>query len=65
MAQSVERHIGNVEVTGPIPVSSFIQKIKNPLHLQGILLCLKMNKSTLEDMSPVKQMRKISFTVDF
>ena len=23
MAQSVERHIGNVEVTGPIPVSSF------------------------------------------
>ena len=24
MAQSVERHIGNVEVTGPIPVSSFI-----------------------------------------
>ena len=23
VAQSVERHIGNVEVTGPIPVSSF------------------------------------------
>ena len=26
MAQSVERHIGNVEVTGPIPVSSWIEE---------------------------------------
>ena len=26
VAQSVERHIGNVEVTGPIPVSSFSTK---------------------------------------
>ncbi len=26
MAQSVERRIGSAEVTGPIPVSSFITK---------------------------------------
>lgn len=26
IAQAVERHIGNVEVTGPTPVSSFFKK---------------------------------------
>ena len=31
MAQSVERHIGNVEVTGPIPVSSFVTKEEEAL----------------------------------
>lgn len=25
IAQAVERHIGNVEVTGPTPVSSFLE----------------------------------------
>ena len=32
MAQSVERRIGSAEVTGPIPVSSFI---KNPRVTDG------------------------------
>ena len=32
VAQSVERRIGSAEVTGPIPVSSF----ENPLRDQGI-----------------------------
>ena len=35
VAQSVERHIGNVEVTGPIPVSSFLRKIKIPCICRG------------------------------
>lgn len=28
IAQAVERHIGNVEVTGPTPVSSFFRSLK-------------------------------------
>ena len=40
MAQSVERRIGSAEVTGPIPVSSFIflPKIKGLLKIIGITL---------------------------
>lgn len=34
MAQSVARHIGNVEVTGSIPVSSF----PKPTYLRGLFL---------------------------
>lgn len=34
MAQSVARHIGNVEVTGSIPVSSF----PKPTYLRGFFL---------------------------
>lgn len=33
MAQSVERRIGSAEVTGPIPVSSFLKPLKD----QGFL----------------------------
>ena len=29
MAQSVERRIGSAEVTGPIPVSSFVRNVEN------------------------------------
>ena len=32
MAQSVERRIGSAEVTGPIPVSSFIEKKRKSLN---------------------------------
>ena len=38
VAQSVERHIGNVEVTGPNSRQQLSTKDKNPLHLQGVLL---------------------------
>ena len=36
MAQSVERHIGNVEVTGPIPVSSFYTKEEKALAFAAL-----------------------------
>ena len=29
VAQSVERRIGSAEVTGPIPVSSFVRNVEN------------------------------------
>ena len=32
VAQSVERRIGSAEVTGPIPVSSFIEKKRKSLN---------------------------------
>ena len=31
VAQSVERRIGSAEVTGPIPVSSFLKSMRKPV----------------------------------
>ena len=43
VAQSVERHIGNVEVTGPIPVSSFLQKIKEtPYFTESFVILMEI-----------------------
>ncbi len=40
MAQSVERHIGNVEVTGSIPVSSLPEKTTSK---EVVFFCLSMD----------------------
>ena len=39
MAQSVERRIGSAEVTGPIPVSSLLQKL-NPRRYGDSAFCV-------------------------
>lgn len=38
VAQSVERRIGSAEVTGPIPVSSFIKKTFQGKELRKVFL---------------------------
>ena len=39
VAQSVERRIGSAEVTGPIPVSSFIEKKRKSLNERVCAFC--------------------------
>ena len=43
VAQSVERRIGSAEVTGPIPVSSFLKK----LGFKPFFSCVKVQESIL------------------
>ena len=40
VAQSVERRIGSAEVTGPIPVSSLLEKTAQTLDFSGFALFL-------------------------
>ena len=39
VAESVERRIGSAEVTGPIPVSSFIEKKRKSLNERVCAFC--------------------------
>lgn len=50
VAQSVVRRIGSAEVTGPIPVSSFLKA----LYLQGFFLFVLHNSGKVFNMYQIK-----------
>ncbi len=55
VAQAVERRIGSAEVTGPIPVSSFVKSSGNleKIKISAIFLCLKTCRQLQTDKGKI------------